>query len=65
MTNDKNPNFDNALKSLEKINERLESGNLEIEEALRLYKEGVDLYRICQKKLKEAKVVFREIGGEN
>jgi exodeoxyribonuclease VII small subunit len=56
--------FDIALKRLEKINSKLEAGDLEIEEALKLYKEGVKLHRLCKKKLKEAEVVFKEIKEE-
>lgn len=56
--------FDKALKRLEGINNKLEAGNLEIEEALKLYEEGVRLYKLCQQKLKEAKATFEEIEEE-
>lgn len=56
--------FDKALKKLEKINAKLEAGDLEIEEALKLYEKGVALHKLCQKKLQEAEVVFKNIGKE-
>lgn len=52
------------MKQLEDINDKLERGNLEIEEALKLYKEGVKLYKLCQLKLKEAEATFEEVGEE-
>lgn len=46
--------FENSLKRLEKIVDSLESGNLPLEETLKLYEEGVKLSRICSKTLHEA-----------
>lgn len=47
--------FEQALRELEAIVEELEKGNLPLEEALRLFERGVELSRICYKKLEEAK----------
>lgn len=43
--------FEAALKRLEEIVEELESGEIEIERALKLFEEGTKLARACQKKL--------------
>lgn len=47
--------FEEALKELEEIVEKLERGNLPLEEALGLFEKGVELSRICHQKLEEAK----------
>ena len=46
--------FEQALTSLEKIVERLEKGELALEESLKLYEEGIRLSRLCHGKLEEA-----------
>jgi exodeoxyribonuclease VII small subunit len=43
--------FEAALKRLEEIVEELDSGDIEIERALKLFEEGTKLARACQKKL--------------
>ena len=51
---DKEPAFEDALRRLETIVERLESGDLPLEESLRLFEEGVGLTRLCAGRLDEA-----------
>ena len=46
--------FEQALTELEKIVERLEKGELALEESLGLYEEGIRLSRLCHGKLEEA-----------
>lgn len=50
--------FESALRSLEEVVEKLESGELPLEEALACFEEGVRSASLCQKRLKavEAKV---------
>lgn len=48
------PSFEEALESLEKIVEKLEAGNLSLEETLKNFEEGIRLSRLCEKKLKQA-----------
>jgi exodeoxyribonuclease VII small subunit len=50
--------FESALRCLEEVVERLESGELPLEEALACFEEGVRSASLCQKRLKavEAKV---------
>lgn len=47
--------FEDALKKLEKIVESLENGDIQLEESLAKYEEGVELASICQKRLEGAK----------
>jgi exodeoxyribonuclease VII small subunit len=46
--------FESALKSLEDIVARLEGGDLTLDEALKLFEEGVKVSRFCNSKLEEA-----------
>ena len=46
--------FEAALQRLEGIVQRLEKGELPLEESLVLYEEGVRLARLCHGKLEEA-----------
>ncbi len=46
--------FEEGLKRLEEIVGRLESGNLSLEESLKLFEEGVSLVRFCNQQLAEA-----------
>lgn len=48
------PTFEAALVKLEQIVQRLEKGELPLEESLVLYEEGVKLSRLCHAKLEEA-----------
>ncbi|HXB54546.1 MAG TPA: exodeoxyribonuclease VII small subunit [Vicinamibacteria bacterium] len=48
------PSFEEGLKQLEEIVQKLEKGELALEESLRLYEEGIHLSRLCHAKLEEA-----------
>jgi len=48
------PSFEEALQQLEQIVQKLEKGELPLEESLRLYEEGIRLSRLCHGKLEEA-----------
>lgn len=60
--------FEEAMRRLEEIVERLGAGNLSLEESLKVFEEGIELCKFCTKKLDEAsfkveKLVEKE-GGE-
>lgn len=46
--------FEDALKELEKIAEKLEKGQLTLEESIKAYERGMELKKICTDRLKEA-----------
>ncbi len=46
--------FEEALKELEAIADKLETGELDLEESIKLYEEGIDLSVYCQKQLAQA-----------
>jgi exodeoxyribonuclease VII small subunit len=48
------PDFERALSELEGLVERLERGDLPLEEALKTFERGVELTRHCQTSLKAA-----------
>ena len=48
------PDFEAALAELEKIVEKMESGEQSLEESLKSFQRGIELTRACQKGLKEA-----------
>jgi exodeoxyribonuclease VII small subunit len=50
----KTPDFEQALGELESVVERLEHGELPLEEALRQFERGIELTRACQASLKQA-----------
>lgn len=60
--------FEVALKRLEEIVERLGEGNLSLEESLKMFQEGMELCKICNKKLDEAEYKVEKLmakeGGE-
>lgn len=49
-----NPNFEQALGELEQLVEKLEQGDLSLEESLKDFERGIELTRSCQKSLQEA-----------
>ena len=46
--------FEYGLKRLEEIVAKLESGNLPLDDSLKLFEEGVKLVRFCNERLAEA-----------
>ncbi len=46
--------FENSLKKLETIVDKLEKGDLSLEESIKLFEEGVELSAKCKKELDEA-----------
>lgn len=46
--------FEEAMNQLEKIVERLEQGDIPLEEALGIYKNGIEYSKFCHDKLKSA-----------
>jgi len=47
-------NFEKALSRLEGIVSKLEGGDLDLEESLKLFEEGIRLSHFCSQKLDEA-----------
>ena len=48
------PDFEAALAELEKLVEKMESGDQSLEDALQSFQRGIELTRTCQQALKNA-----------
>ena len=48
------PDFETALKRLEEIVKKLESGDMSLDSSLELFEEGIKLSRFCHTKLGQA-----------
>ena len=48
------PKFEECLQRLEKIVDELEKGNVPLEQALKLFEEGMQLSTSCRKELEQA-----------
>lgn len=48
------PDFETAMRDLEQLVERLEQGDMPLEESLAAFERGVALTRACQSALKDA-----------
>ena len=46
--------FEDALEKLEKIVTQLEEGEVSLDNSLKIFEEGIQLSRLCAKKLEEA-----------
>ncbi len=57
--------FEEALVKLEEVVRQLESGELTLEESLKLFESGVALARICSQKLDEAEGKIQQLIGED
>lgn len=60
--------FEEAFKKLEDVVKKLEVGNLPMEKSLKLFEEGINLSRFCNKKLDEAEkkveILLKDTHGE-
>lgn len=61
----KDMKFEEALSKLEANVQRLESGDLSLEEALETFKEGVELSQICHAKLNTAQQEVQKVIATN
>ncbi len=55
--------FEEAQKELEEIVQRLESGEAPLDEALKLWERGEELYRFCRERLDAAEGRIEELAG--
>ena len=55
------PNFEGAQRELDAIVERLESGEASLDEAIRLWERGEELYRFCLARLDRAQGRIEEL----
>ena len=65
MPENKNESFEASLARLEQIVEKLESGEGNLDEMLKLYEEGIALIRVCNAKLEEAEQRVKMLSLQN
>jgi exodeoxyribonuclease VII small subunit len=56
-------NYEKAVARLEEITDKLENGNLPLEEMMKLYEEGTALASKCSKILDEAQLKITELSA--
>lgn len=57
----KDLSFEEALEKLEKIVNQLESGQIKLEDAVKVYEEGIQLKKLCDKKLSDAQMKVEKL----
>jgi len=66
MSEEKEMTFEEAIKQLEEIVEKLEEGNVPLEDAIAFFQEGMKLSKLCHDKLqhveKQLEYMLREDG---
>ena len=65
MSKEKDNNFETNLKKLEMIVDKLESGDIGLEESVKLYEEGMKIKKICDKKLEDIEMQIKKIKIED
>ena len=65
MGKEKDNNFEVSLKKLEDIVDKLESGDIGLEESVKLYEEGMKIKKICDKKLRDIEMQIKKIKIED
>ena len=60
-SSDKNINFEASLKELESIVEKLEDEDINLEDSVKSFEEGVNLVKQCQKQLQNAELKIKKL----
>ena len=61
MTKKDTVNFEVSLQKLEKIIEKLEDGDISLEESVKSFEEGIGLEKECQKQLSQAELKVKKL----
>ena len=61
MTKKDTLNFEASLQKLEKIIEKLEDGDISLEESVKSFEEGIGLVKECQKQLSQAELKVKKL----
>ncbi|MEK7727681.1 MAG: exodeoxyribonuclease VII small subunit [candidate division KSB1 bacterium] len=55
------PSFEEAMQRLDLIVKQLETGQVSLEESIRVFEEGVELYRFCSSRLQEVETKIERL----
>jgi exodeoxyribonuclease VII small subunit len=61
---DSSHSFESCIKRLEKIVDLLESGEVPLEESIKMYEEGIGLSKVCLEKLSDAELKIKKISKD-
>ena len=61
MAKDKQTDFESSLKALESIVKRLENENINLEDSVKSFEEGINLVKECQKQLQTAELKIKKL----
>jgi exodeoxyribonuclease VII small subunit len=61
MANEQALSFEDAMEKLEVLVDRLEEGDVPLEEAISIYKQGMELSKLCHDKLKQVEEQLTQI----
>ena len=61
---DQHPTFESAMAELEQVVEKMEDGELTLDESLRAFERGVVLTRLCQNELKNAELKVQQLNND-
>ncbi|MGD8782297.1 MAG: exodeoxyribonuclease VII small subunit [Ignavibacteria bacterium] len=64
MTKKKELSFEESLSRLQEISEILENPEVDLEESIKLYEEGIKLSKICYTKLDKAELKVTQLKNE-
>ena len=65
MSERERPSFEQALKKLEGIVQRLEQDDVTLEDSIELYQKGVELSKKCSAILEKAELKIKEVQSES
>ena len=63
MTKKDTVNFEASLEELEQIVRKLEGGDINLEDSVKSFEEGIGLVKECQKQLSEAELKVKKLLG--
>ena len=58
---EENTTFEQAIEELETIINKLEQGDVPLDDTIKLYEKGAELKEYCEKKLKSAEIKIQKI----
>lgn len=61
----KKKNFEESIKRLEEIVEKLDSGELSLDDSLKIFEEGIELSKFCSDKLNQAEKRIKTLMKKN
>ena len=63
-TSDQPLTFESAMTELEQLVEKMEDGELTLDESLKAFERGVVLTRLCQNELKNAELKVQQLNSD-